>query len=804
MLRKIGLIFLSLIIASALLIARTGTASAAGETVSVWLTTPDQANLLTQQNNLTFGSNGSNPITITVNSGTKYQQMDGWGAAFTDSSAYLVWNKLSSSTRNTLMNDLFNTSSGIGLSFLRQPMGASDFSSIGNYSYDDGSADPSLSRFSISHDTAYIIPVLKQAMGINSSIKIVATPWSPPGWMKTSGSMIGGNLLSSQYSDALANYFVKFIQAYQAQGVPVYGITVQNEPLYQPTGYPGMGMAAADQGGFIGYNLGPALANAGLSTKIIVYDHNWDRIDYPTTVYQNSAAYGYVAGVGWHCYGGDVSAESSFHNSYPAKDTWLTECSGGDWSPGFATNLQSETESLVILNARYWGKGAILWNMALDTNHGPTNGGCTNCRGIVTIDQNAGTYSRTIDYYVLGHASKFVRSGAYRIDSNTFGNNSIEDVAFQNPDGSIVVLALNNNSAAQNFNIAWNGQSVNYTLAAGAVATFKWTPGTTAGDGTPFSGSAYTIPGKVETENYNNGGEGAAYHDSDATNNGGQYRPNDGVDIEATTDTGGGYDVGWTAAGEWTKYTVNVASSGSYAFDFRVASAQTGGAFHLEVDNANVTGALTVPNTGGWQTWTDVVKTGVNLSAGQHVFKLVTDAAGGNYNWFNVTGTTPTATPTFVPPTATATATPSGISPTTWYQVANQGNGLCADDQNGSTANGAVVQQWTCSSSNNNQRWQFRSTSSGYYEVVNENGSNLAWDVTNVSTADGALIQLWTYGGGNNQQWQPVALDSTHYKFVNRNSGKCLDVPSASTTNGVQLQQYTCNGTSAQSWSLVP
>jgi beta-glucanase (GH16 family) len=325
--------------------------------------------------------------------------------------------------------------------------------------------------------------------------------------------------------------------------------------------------------------------------------------------------------------------------------------------------------------------------------------------------------------------------------------------------------------------------------------------GTASGDGTPFSGSAYAIPGKVETENYNNGGEGAAYHDSDATNNGGQYRPNDGVDIEATTDTGGGYDVGWTAAGEWTKYTVNVASSGSYAFDFRVASAQTGGAFHLEVDNVNVTGSLTVPNTGGWQTWTNVTKTGVSLSAGQHVFKLVTDAAGGNYNWFNVTSNGPT--PTFVPPTATPSSGGS-ISPTTWYQVVNQGNGLCIDDQNGNAANGAVVQQWACATGNTNQRWQFRPTSSGYYEVVSYKDVNAVWDVTNVSTADSALIQLWQYGGGNNQQWQPVALDSTHYKFVNRNSGKCLDVPSASTANGVQLQQYTCNGTGAQAWSLVP
>src|SRR5579859_2339484 len=250
--------------------------AAAGPTVNVWMTTPDQSQLLASQPSLTFNTDsGSNPLTITVNPSTKYQTMDGWGASITDSSGWLMWNRLSSSTRNTLMQDLFSKSSGIGLSLLRQPMGATDLSASGNYSYDDNGPDANLNNFSTGHDSAYIIPLLQQALSINSTLKIIATPWSPPGWMKTTGSMIGGNLLSGQYSGSLAQYFVKFIQSYQSQGLPIYGLTVQNEPLYQPTGYPGMGMAAADQGGFIAANLGPALANAGLHTKIIVYDHNW-------------------------------------------------------------------------------------------------------------------------------------------------------------------------------------------------------------------------------------------------------------------------------------------------------------------------------------------------------------------------------------------------------------------------------------------------------------------------------------------------------------------------------------------------
>lgn len=778
-------------------------ASAAGPAVSIYMTTGDQSQLLAAQSSLNFApDSGSNPTTITVNETIKYQQMDGWGASITDSSGWLMWNSLSSSIRNQLMNDLFSKNSGIGLSFLRQPMGATDLSASGNYSYDDGAADPNLNNFSIGHDTAYLIPILKQALSINPSIKVMANPWSPPGWMKTSGSMIGGNLLSAQYSGSLAQYFVKFIQAYQAQGIPIYAISVQNEPLYIPPGYPGMGMAAADQGGFIGANLGPALASAGLTTKIIVYDHNWDQIGYPTTVYSNAAAYPYAAGVGWHCYGGNISAELNFHNSYPSKDTWLTECSGGSWESGnnFGVDLQHRTETLIILNARNWGKGAIFWNMALDTNNGPTNGGCTTCRGVVTIDQGSRTYSKTVDYYALGQASKFVDSGAFRIDSNTFGGNSIEDVAFQNPDSSIAVLALNNGSSANIFKILWNGQSISYPLPADAVATFKWMPGSgSGGDGSPYSGSPAPIPGKVEVENFNTGGEGVAYHDTDATNQGGAYRPTEGVDIEACADTGCGFDVGWTANGEWMKYTVNVQSSGTYNLDFRVASAVAGGALHLEVDNNNVTGSLSVPNTGGWQNWTTVSKGGVSLSAGQHILKWVTDAAGGNYNWLNVSLVSP---PTFQPPTNTPTG---GISTTAWYNVINQNSGSCVDAAGWGTTNGTIVQQWTCGNAQFNEEWQFQTTDSGYYKVINRNAPALAWDVTGGAgaTGDGVKIQLWTYAGGTNEQWLPVALGGGFYKFVARHSGKCLDVTGVSTANGVQLQQWTCTGGVAQSFRLA-
>ncbi len=188
------------------------------------------------------------------------------------------------------------------------------------------------------------------------------------------------------------------------------------------------------------------------------------------------------------------------------------------------------------------------------------------------------------------------------------------------------------------------------TFGTGSSPSPTNTP-TSSGNGTPYGGTAAAVPGTVQAENYNVGGEGVAYHDADTANQGGQYRT-DAVDIEATTDSGGGYNVGWTAAGEWMKYTVNVTTSGTYTAAFRVASAQTGGTFHLEVDGVNVTGTMTVPNTGGWQTWTTLTKTGLNLTAGQHILRWVTDAAGGNYNWMSFS-TSSNVTPTFAPPTNT-------------------------------------------------------------------------------------------------------------------------------------------------------
>jgi glucosylceramidase len=449
-----------------------------GPTVRVFETTGDRTKLLEPQPGVVFHSGqSSSGLLITVDATKQYQQMDGFGASMTDSSAWLIWNKLSPSQQTTLLQQLFSPASGIGLSFLRQPMGATDFSASGNYSYDDvpaGQTDPSLAQFSIAHDTAYIIPLLKRALTINPAVKVVALPWSPPAWMKTTATMNGGSAVTA-YFPSLALYFVKFVQAYEQQGIPIYALSVQNEPLYSTTGYPSSYVTAEDESSFIANYLVPALAQANLSsTKVFAYEHNWDNPGYPLSVLASSAA-PYVAGTSFHCYAGDPGAQSTVKTAYPAKDIWFTECSGIT-STTFANDLAWNAEHLTIGATRNWARSVSLWNLALDQTSGPRNGTCLNCRGMATIDDSVSPVSITfnVEYYVLGHLSKFVAPGAHRIDSNTFGSGSIEDVAFQNPDGSVVLLVLNSASTSGTFAVNFNGQTFSDSLPGGALATFVW------------------------------------------------------------------------------------------------------------------------------------------------------------------------------------------------------------------------------------------------------------------------------------------------------------------------------------------
>ncbi len=391
-----------------------------GAEVRAWLTTADGANKLTFQPLLYFSSERSSFLTtFDIDEQQRLQQIDGFGAAMTDTSAWLIGTKMDQEQRDRLMRALFNPLNGLGMSVVRIPMGASDFTASGLYSYDDvapDQMDPRLQKFSIAHDTSYIIPLLKQAIQLNPHVRYMATPWSPPAWMKTNASMLGtsssqiGSLTASAYKP-LAAYFVKFLQAYKERGIPLYAITPQNEPFNPVETYPGMSFSALNEASFITNYLGPALKNATLAPKILIYDQNWDRPDYPLEILNDPTAQRYVSGTAWHCYAGDPS------------------------------------------------------------------GGCT---GLVAIDQSIGQFTYTDNYYHLGHLSKFVVPGAYHIASTitraSFPYDSpLEDVAFQNPDGSKVVIVYNPSSWSDTFTIRWNTQhSFVYTLPSKGIVTFKW------------------------------------------------------------------------------------------------------------------------------------------------------------------------------------------------------------------------------------------------------------------------------------------------------------------------------------------
>lgn len=440
--------------------------------VQVWLTTPNQAHLLTRRPDIAFGDDAA-PVTVTVDDSREFQRMEGFGASFTESAAVLVHDRLSAQARDDLMRRLFDTDTGIGLSLLRQPMGASDFA-LDNYTYDDvPGGDPTLAAFSVARDDAVVVPLLVQARQLNPALRVIGTPWSPPAWMKSSRSMIGGTLDPAAY-DPYAEYFRRFVQEYAARGIPVSAVTVQNEPHYSPETYPGMLLPAAQEAEFVGRHLGPTFAGAGIDTGILAFDGNWDGTAHALDVLADPVARTFISGTAFHCYAGDPARQDDVHDAHPDKAIYVTECSGGSWSPDFAANLRWGVQTLIIEAVRRWASGVMTWNMALDQDAGPTNGGCQDCRGVVTIDTVTSRITYNVEYFVLGHASKFVLPGAVRVASTCDGRDHVESVAFRNPDTSMVLIVLNPAGEPRPFRVSCCDGAFSYRLPAGAVATFRW------------------------------------------------------------------------------------------------------------------------------------------------------------------------------------------------------------------------------------------------------------------------------------------------------------------------------------------
>jgi len=484
-----------------------------GPPVAVWETTGSGSAELSEHAGTVFGSGPAGSSSIVVDPTQTFQTMVGFGGTLTDASAVVLTQDTTSTTYNETMEGLFSPTTGIGLDLLRVPIGGNDFS-LGSYAGRDNNSnnynedsregprkDP-LKFFSIRHDRAFLIPVLRRALALNPSLQIIATPWSAPGWMKTGGSgydhMDGGSLNSKYISD-YAQYLVDFIMRYRRAHVPIGYLTLQNEPLNATSSYPSVEVSAAQEE-VIARDVNRDLASARLSVQILGFDHNWYQWSYARSLLTSSSAEAF-AGVAFHCYGdskhagNDPSQGQPFFDEFPDTQWLETECtplgsyasasnprtSSGSFSQDLLNNTRAEDIESVIDGS----SSAMLFNIALDNRYGPTiNKNClpphSPCLPLVAVNSRGRAFYQ-VGYYALGQLSKFVRPGAVRIAA-TSTNNTLQTVAFENPDGSIVLTVLNTTpSGVQNqvqipFTVSFYGEAVPATIPTDSVQTFVWNP----------------------------------------------------------------------------------------------------------------------------------------------------------------------------------------------------------------------------------------------------------------------------------------------------------------------------------------
>ncbi len=441
--------------------------------ISVWLTNNDRSALFEQQSSLSFNQDSLAGESIVVDDSKTFQQMDGFGFALTGGSAMHIIN-MSASARNTLLHQLFDTiGNAIGVSYLRVSIGSSDLNEK-VFSYDDVEGDISLTHFDLAEDKTDVIPVLKEILTINPHIKILGSPWSPPAWMKTNNDTRGGRLKPEYYS-VYASYLAKYIETMAQHGIKIDAITVQNEPLH-PGNNPSLLLVAPVEAEFVENYLGPLFKKKNITTKILIYDHNADRPDYPISILNDPQAAQYIDGSAFHLYGGTIDALTDVHNAHPDKNIYFTEQMVVQFNQSDADALKIDIDApvsdLIIDAPRNWSKNVLLWNLAADPEYKPytDRGGCDVCQGAVTIDKDSVSYN--LAYYAMAHVSKFVRPGSVRIASNIL--DSLPNVAYKTPNGNKVLIVANTGNSAETFNIVYHNQNTKAVLQAHSVATYTW------------------------------------------------------------------------------------------------------------------------------------------------------------------------------------------------------------------------------------------------------------------------------------------------------------------------------------------
>ncbi len=467
-------LFMMPLLAALALSAACSGAGVRGESVAavrpqIWLTDPAAGVFLSKQADAPRNaSSGSSPAVIRVNSGKTYQSIDGFGFTLTGGSARLI-NAMPAAEGDALLRELFSPAEGIGTSFLRVSVGASDLDPA-VFSYDDmppGRTDPELASFSLAPDREALVPVLRRILAINPEVKILASPWSAPAWMKVIRTTVGSSLKPAWYP-VYAQYLVKYVQGMKAEGIDIHALTIQNEPL-NPDNNPSMIMPPAKQALFVKAHLGPAFAKAGIKTKIVLYDHNCDEPGYPLSILDDPEARPFVDGSAFHLYDGDISALSKVHDAYPDKNVYFTEQWVG--APGdMAGDFRWHLENVVIGSMRNWSRVALEWNLASDPAYGPhTPGGCDACLGAISIGSSV---KRNPAYYIIAQASKFVRPGSVRVESSV--PEGLPNAAFKTPDGKTALIVLNTGAGKRTFSVYGGGGDFDVTLAPGAAATCVW------------------------------------------------------------------------------------------------------------------------------------------------------------------------------------------------------------------------------------------------------------------------------------------------------------------------------------------
>lgn len=447
--------------------------SAQAQKVREWLTTPDRTNLVTARNPVPFHRMDAPPDAIQIDDAKTYQVVDGFGHAVTGGTAQLMM-KMSPAARHALLEELFGGKSGQrNMSYIRVSIGSSDMNES-VYTYDDvpaGATDPELNHFSLARDDAYVIPVLKEILAIHPGLRILASPWSAPNWMKSNGKPKGGTLLHEDYG-VYAAYLVKYLQDMQAHGIPIATITVQNEPE-NPKNTPSMLLSAEQEAEFIGKYLGPAMHKDGMHAEIVAFDHNCDHPQYPIAVLSDPSAGKYTGGSGFHLYLGEITALTTVHDTFPDKDVFFTEQLVLPRHGATELGIAEPTARIMIGATTNWARNVLLWNLAADPQSGPhtDDGGCPICAGAITLDGDKVT--RNLAYYVTAHFTAFVPPGSIRVATVIHGVD-LPNVAFRTPDGGHALVVSNVTATDAEFWVGYKDKFAKMNLPRGAVATYTW------------------------------------------------------------------------------------------------------------------------------------------------------------------------------------------------------------------------------------------------------------------------------------------------------------------------------------------